>query len=445
MSVKKILYSIFIIFSAVLAGCDDGDNGASAIDIEFSASPLEGFAPLTVTLSTDNPQPGMVWDFGDDSAPVEDTRRLDHIFEIPGVYTVTLTAEDASGNVYTASKEITAHASSNLVVSNFAISTTGSVAPTTTVTPFALNTVSATIQNIGTGSVTGSGELHVGYYLSRDQNITVDDIYIGDTTIVLGSNLLIPGQFGVSQLGPQEEYSYNHQLAVKPNIPTGNYYAGAIVDYIDDYSWYDFPSATDTQEYSYPSHITVSETNEKDNVSAIIPVTVASTACANDAYEGDNNPANATVLVEAVGQSHNLCFDNSDWFQFTATQGNIYKISVEVVDGTNGEVDPQVILYDQNARDILLFHDNIDNFETVDLESGWCTGDPDSTPETHYCANADIVWQATSSGTYFLKVRTAACDEDKDDYCTDIDPAATTPNTSPDGVGNNTGYTITLR
>lgn len=457
MLLKRALYFVILLVPAILAGCDENGgstSGDSGEGIEFTASPLQGFAPLTVTFSTDEPEPGMIWDFGDGTPAVMDTRRLDHTFEAAGVYTVSLTAADENGApISVTTKQITAHASTNLVVTNFAISTTGSTSATATVTPFSFNTVSATIQNIGTGAVAGSGELHVGYYLSRDQNITVNDIYIGDTTIVLGSNELVPGQFGVSELGPQEEYSFNHQLAVKPNIPNGNYYAGAIVDYIDHYPWYDFPSATDTLEYSYPSHITVSETNERDNVSSVIPVTVSGTVCVNDAYEGDNTPANATPLVLAVSQSHNLCFDNTDWYQFTAVEGQVYKIDVEVDDGTSGEIDPQVILYDQNARDILLFHDNLGGWPTVDLASGWCPGDVD--PNTHFCANASMVWKATGSGTYYLMVRTAACDEDEDDYCTNIDaldpdqnpndPTSTNLNTSPDGVGNNTGYTITLQ
>lgn len=462
MSLKRILYSLLIALAAALAGCDDGDNGSAtsgSIDLEFTAAPIQGFAPLTVTLSTDMPQEGMVWDFGDGSPTVTDVRRLDHTFELPGVYTVSLSVTDESGNVTSTTREITANASVNLVVTNFAISATATTSPTTTLasSPGYFNTVSATIQNIGTGPVAGSGLLHVGYYLSKDQNITVDDIYIGDTSIVLGSNELVPGQFGVPQLGPQEQYSYVHALANKGNIPNGNYYAGAIVDYIDRYDWYDFPSATDTLEYSYPSHVTVTETNENDNVSPLQQVTVSSTVCTRDMYENDDNAANATVLGIDTTQTHNLCFDNSDWFQFSAVEGNVYKVTVNVVDGTAGEVDPQLILYDQNAKDILLFQDNRNNFPTVDLGSGWCTGDIDpvtleSNPNTHFCAGSSIVWKATATGTYFLKVRTATCDEDQDDYCQDaspgdIDPTnpITNPNTSPDGVGNNTGYTITLQ
>lgn len=443
MSVNRILCLTLVMFMVILSGCEEESGGTSAgtSNLEFSATPLEGFAPLKVSFSTDRQAGGLIWDFGDNSAMSQDVRRIDHTFEQPGVYTVSLSVTDTSGDISSTTKKITVHARSNLVVTNFAISSTGSAYPTLQVTPLALNTVSATIQNIGSGPITGLGELHVGYYLSRDQNITVDDIYIGDTTIVLGSNDLSPGQFGIPELGPQEEYNFVHQLALKGNIPNGTYYAGAIVDYIDYYTWYDFPSATDTLEYTFPTHMTVSETNERDNTSATQQVTVTtSTPCTQDAYEGDNSAATATVLALATPQSHNLCFDNSDWFQFTAVAGNTYKISVEVADGVNGEIDPQLILFDQNARDILLFQDNIDNFATVDLEAGWCTGDV--TPGEHFCANASIVWKATTNGTYYLKVRTAACDEDQDDYCRDI---VTNENTSPDGVGNNTGYTITLQ
>ena len=388
---KRVAFLFITLMGIVIAGCgEDDDNGvtagASAIDgIEFTAAPVEGFAPLTVTLSTDNPQSGMIWDFGDGSPAVVDTRRLDHTFEQAGVYTVSLTTVDEDGTpVAVTTKQITAHASVNLVVSNFAID---NYAPSAGLKVDALsaNTVSATIQNTGTGPVSGSGQLHVGYYLSGDANITVDDIYIGDTTIILGSNELEPGQFGVSELGPQEEYSYVHQLAVKGNIPDGTYYAGAIVDYIDNYSWYDFPSATDTLEYSFPSHITVEETNERDNVSmTLYPVTVDTglvrnttadplATCTNADIDSDDGPnvANQLVLGFANAQQHNLCFDNSDWFQFDAVAGNVYKITVAVNDATNGEIDPQLILYNQDQREILLFHDNTLHGETFDLESGW--------------------------------------------------------------------------
>jgi hypothetical protein len=95
-------------------------------------------------------------------------------------------------------------------------------------------------------------------------------------------------------------------------------------------------------------------------------------------------------------------------------------------------VDTQLILYDSDGSSILLFHDNVDNSETVDL----------SKVENPYDRRSEIVWEAQTTGTYFIKVRTTACDEDEDNYC-DGPPDA--GYNSPDGVGLYTDYTISLQ
>ena len=90
----------------------------------------------------------------------------------------------------------------------------------------------------------------------------------------------------------------------------------------------------------------------------------------------------------------------------------------------DAEADTQLILFDTDGSSILLFHDNFNNGATVDLESG--------TPQD---PASEIVWEAQVTGTYFIKVRTTACDEDRDNHCS----------SSPDGVGLNTGYSVTLQ
>ncbi|NRB38764.1 MAG: hypothetical protein HRU20_09905 [Pseudomonadales bacterium] len=301
----------------------------------------------------------------------------------------------------------------NLVVSSFAIDDE--------VTPGKLETISAIIQNIGSSPLEGSCMLNVGYYLSTDSTITVDDIYIGDTSIIVG-DAFSQGDigFGFSSLSPMQNYQYVHQLAVKGNIPSGTYYAGAIVDYIDVYEWYVFPRAIDTFEYAFPVFCTVDESIETDNVRVISSplVTVDNSVCVDDGFESDDSSVEATLISDGDMQSHNFCFDNSDWLKFDAVAGIIYKFTAQVA---GIEADPQLILYDTDATSLLLFHDNIGNGATTDLASG--SG-----------ASAEIVWEAQTSGTYFIKVRTASCDEDLDNNC----------DTSADGVGLNSEYRISF-
>ena len=331
----------------------------------------------------------------------------------------------------------------NLIVSSFAIDTE--------VTPGDWETVSAIIQNIGSDALEGSGHIDIGYYLSTDDVITVDDIYIGDTSVAIGDSFTqsdVP--FGFDSLSPGQNYQYNHQLAVKGNVSPGTYFAGVIVDYIDEYDWYTFPRATDSKEFGFPVHVTVAETDETDNVRLLAAhqVTVIAPVCDEDAFEPDNSSATATSIFLGQTQLHNFCRDNSDWLQFDAVQANVYKISTEVL-GT--ESDTQLILYDTDGSSILMFHDNIGNDDddragppgcppaqendTVDLECGWPA-----------IPRSEIVWETQVTGTYFIKVRTTTCDEDKDKFC-ETEQFEFSPEGfgSPDGVGLDTEYSITLQ
>jgi len=331
----------------------------------------------------------------------------------------------------------------NLIVSSFAIDTE--------VTPGSWETVSAIIQNIGTTPLEGSGHIDIGYFLSTDDVITVDDIYIGDTSVFIGDSFTQNDVvFGFELLSPNENYQYDHQLAVTNNIAPGTYYVGAIVDYIEEYRWYTFPRATDTKEFAFPSHVTVAETDETDNV-RLLPahqVTVANAACADDGFEPDDDSLSATPIALGETQNRNFCRGNADWLQFDAVQGGVYKISTDTL---GIEADTQLILYDRDASSILLFHDNIgndddddtappdcprnQNNDTVDLECDW--------PEF---PRSEIVWEAQETGTYFVKVRTTSCDEDLDSFCETI-PSQFAPEGigSPDGPGLDTEYSITLQ
>jgi PKD repeat protein len=437
--VKYISLLCVIQLSIFLVSC----GGSPLSEVTVTATVLEGFTPLNVTFHVGGPSSviaGVTWDFDDgETAQTTGTSSISHTFVTPGKVTVSATVNTTSAlsGDFEFKIPLTVLPNVNLIVSSFAIDTE--------VTPRGLETVSAIIQNVGTDTFTVEGidtaiaHIDVGYYLSTDDIITVDDIFIGDTSIFIGDFFTrsdIP--FGVQSLAPGENYQYDHQLAVKGNVPAGTYFAGAIVDYIDEFHWYTFPRSTDTLEFTFPSHVVVPETNEEDNV-RLLPahqVTVTAPVCVDDPFEPDNSSATATLITVGDTQVHNFCFDNSDWLQFDAAQGNIYKITTFLLDV---ETDTQLILYDTDGSLILLFHDNMGNTEdvtrTVDLESDF---PPDPASE--------IVWEAQVTGTYFIKVRTTACDEDKDPFCETKDPSLAPEGFgSPDGVGLDTGYSITLQ
>lgn len=420
-ALKAVCFTVMVQIFILLGGCnvDGGDGGPANLTVQPSVT--EGFAALDVTFNVIESNIVLVgadWDFGDGTTfkPDSASDSVSHTFSEPGQYTVSASFRESSSLSPTVFEiPITVLPDVNLVVASFAIDAD--------VTPGGLETVSAIIQNVGTSSLVGSGRIQVGYYLSTDSTITVDDIYIGDTSIELGDSFSRSDvEFGFELLAPGENYQYDHQLAVKGNIPDGSYYAGAIVDYIDYYDWYTFPRATDTEEYQFRTFVVVDESDEADNA-RVLPayqVDVSNTVCVDDAYEDDDDSASANLITVGETQLHNFCFDNADWLQFDAVQGSVYKISTSAL---AAETDTQLVLYDRDAESILLFHDNLGNADTVDLLSGF-PPDPSS----------EIVWEAQVSGRYFVKVRTTACDEDINPYCS----------ASPDGVGLDTGYSITL-
>jgi len=432
--------------SVLLVSCDGNPYlgpGGTLPEVTVSASVQEGFNPLDVTFDVsglDSTTDVVTWDFGDgDTAETNGNSSISHTFVTAGNVNVLVTVSDG----FETSEDIqlripiTVLPDVNLVVSSFAIDTE--------TTPRGYETISAIIQNVGTDTFTAEGintaiaHINVGYYLSTDDIITVDDIYIGDTSVVIGDSFTQNDvSFGFELLSPLQNYQYDHQLAVRGNIAPGTYFAGAIVDYIDEYDWYTFPRSTDSAEFAFPVHVTVAETNETDNVRLLEAhqVTVNNSVCADDAFEPDNSSATATPISVGQTQGHNFCRDNSDWLQFDAVQGNVYKITTSSL---GAEADTQLILYDTDGSSILLFHDNMGNVDnadiitrTVDLDAGFPTN-----PES------EIVWEAQATGTYFIKVRTTACDEDLNLYCVPEPPGF--PLGSPDGVGLDTEYNITLQ
>ena len=88
------------------------EGGAEPLTAEIAADFIEGDAPLTVELSAfvaGGIEPYTYsWDFGDGSAG-SDQPTVQHIFENPFIYNVTLTVSDATGQVVTANQDITVY------------------------------------------------------------------------------------------------------------------------------------------------------------------------------------------------------------------------------------------------------------------------------------------------------------------------------------------------
>ena len=62
----------------------------------------------------------------------------------------------------------------------------------------------------------------------------------------------------------------------------------------------------------------VAETDETNNVSPALALTVAPLVCTADAYEEDDTAATATPVTPGTPQDHNQCDDGIDWVKLTA-------------------------------------------------------------------------------------------------------------------------------
>ena len=217
-----------LIFQVSCGG--DEQNPAATASIEPTHS--EGTVPLEVRFDVSGDKITQVdWDFGDGvRTTTTGTSSAKHVFTRYGQFTVKAQVRGAEPTTLT--HEITVLPDVNLVVTSFAIDRE--------LTPHSLETVSAIIQNIGTSTLQGKGLIHVGYFLSVDPTITVDDIYIGEPPSYWAIRFREVTWNLIGTLAPRQNYQFDHQLAVKTNIPAGTYYAGAIVDYIDENTCTDF-------------------------------------------------------------------------------------------------------------------------------------------------------------------------------------------------------------
>lgn len=99
------VFNVTLTVQDTVTGCTDQANATVTVSIptaDFSGTPLFGCGPLTVDftdLSTANPAAVPInqwaWDFGDGNT--SNQQNPTHIYQTPGIYTVTLTVTDANG------------------------------------------------------------------------------------------------------------------------------------------------------------------------------------------------------------------------------------------------------------------------------------------------------------------------------------------------------------
>lgn len=224
----------------------------------------------------------------------------------------------------------------------------------------------------------------VAFFLSQDEQVTTDDMFIGMVNLPNVRDGIIPG------LG----YSFDLSFELPDNIPNGDFYIGAIVD---------------PRSYTYehlPEFIAdaghVDEMDESNNFSETYVLSISgSTDCFDDAYEPDDLISSAKNLELGTSQVHNFCFDTADWFTFDATAGNVYTISTS---GSEQYANTYLALYDSDGDTLL------------------------ATNGDDFSSDADLTWTAIESGTYYIK----ASNYDHD-FVLVVSP------------GLNTGYTISLQ
>ncbi len=88
-----LLVASLAVVAAVTAGC-----GASAPEADFTATPVSGQAPVTVTFTdtSQNKPTSWRWDFGNGETSIE--QNPSHEYGLAGSYTVTLTAANDEGS-----------------------------------------------------------------------------------------------------------------------------------------------------------------------------------------------------------------------------------------------------------------------------------------------------------------------------------------------------------
>jgi hypothetical protein len=228
-----------------------------------------------------------------------------------------------------------------------------------------------------------AGPFEIGYYLSADEFVTKEDIFLDMRAIA-----------GVEAGATETNYWSNtdSSLASLPlDLAPGNYWLGAIADHKNQ----------------------VSEYREHNNVSPGAMIEVRSPLCAPDAFENDDYPARAIATSLGATTAHNFCDDATDWRSFDAIAGQTYVIETSSI---GPKVWPVVTLYGLDGKTVL------QSVTPSGIPTVW------------------IVWQAPESGRYYTNTTTNSIDIGVGTtYSLTIAPRAALPDLAVRTEGWNTG------
>lgn len=184
-----VVMTALLFGSPVLAGNSVNISGeipaaGEAPAAAFSAAPRSGYDPMTVQFTDESTGnlTSWYWDFGDETTSGE--QHPQHIYTVPGIYTVTLTIGNSFGDYDTATRTdyVTVYSSyyssagsghtsgTNTATSTTTTTVTGSGTPTATETATATTTASVTTSTATTTAApvgtTTSGSYSTLYYLA---------------------------------------------------------------------------------------------------------------------------------------------------------------------------------------------------------------------------------------------------------------------------------------
>ncbi len=106
--------------------------------------------------------------------------------------------------------------------------------------------------------------------------------------------------------------------------------------------------------------------------------------CPPDGYEGNDSPAEASLLPIGERQTHNFCDAAADWATFTAQTGYVYTITTS---SWGQRTDTYLALFDADGETLLVANDDYAN-------------------ATDYSSR--VVWKAPAAGTYYVRITNQA-------------------------------------
>ena len=220
---------------------------------EFSASPVEGYATLSVTF-TDLSSPeseiaSRSWDFGDGSSSTD--ANPTHEYSDRGRYTVTLTVENASGSQFVATKAGYVEVKDDEPTAAFSFDPAGgraSLSVSFSDDSYSPSGVASRIWEFGDGATsTGESPVHVyetaGTYRPR-LTVTDDD---GDS-----DSFLLPDPICVADPGPKASF---YAFPITGNAPLNVAFYDASTSYAPITSWsWDFGDSSPLSSERNPFH-----------------------------------------------------------------------------------------------------------------------------------------------------------------------------------------------